>query len=464
ANARAASSMSSKLQRARAQMIGPRTSRATACTDSKSPREAAGKPASMTSTPSSASARATRSVSGRVMLQPGDCSPSRSVVSKISTRSGLAIMGTPSERQVHSPLRTLLVEPGHARPQRRTDLLDLPIDVLTEEPLVVGAAGRVFADPLARELAALHFLEHLAHLVLHALIDDARTAGEIAVLGGLADELMHLGEPTLVQQVDDQLQLVQALVVGNLGLIARLHEGLEALHHELGGAAAQHRLLAEQIRLGLLGKAGLEHPAARAADAVRVGEGACVRLAAGILGDREQTRHAAPLAVLAADQVAGSLGGDKHHVEIRARFDLAEMDVEAVREQQRGAALEALPDALVEILLRQVRHQHGDHVRPGHGEGGLGDLEAVAARFLPAHPALAHTDHDVAAAVLEVQGVSPPLAAVAEDGDARPLEGFLVHVLLRVQPHLTTPRGLMALVAPIKNPAAALSRCGVLVS
>ena len=30
---------------------------------------------------------------GRVMLQPGDCSPSRSVVSKISTRSGLAAMG-----------------------------------------------------------------------------------------------------------------------------------------------------------------------------------------------------------------------------------------------------------------------------------------------------------------------------------------------------------------------------------
>src|SRR5256886_5809697 len=431
--------MSSKLKRAGAQMIGPRTSRATACTDSKSPREAAGKPASMTSTPSSASARATRSFSGRVMLQPGDCSPSRSVVSKISTRSGLAIMGTPSEPQMSSS--TFLVEPGHARPQRRTDLLDLPIDVLTEEPLVVGAAGRVFADPLARELAALHFLEHLAHLVLHALIHDAGSAGEIAVLGGLADELMHLGEPALVQQVDDQLQLVQALVVGDLGLIARLHEGLEALHHELGGAAAQHRLLAEQIRLGLLGEGGLEHSAARAAGAVRIGERAGVRPAARILGDREQTRHPAPLAVLAAHQISGALGGDEHHVEIRARFDLAAMDVEAVREQQRGTALEAFADALVEILLRQVRHQHGDHIRAGHGERGLRDLEAVLAGFLPARPALAHPDHDVAAAVLEVQRVSPPLAAVAENGDARPLESLPVDVFLRIQPHLTTPRG-----------------------
>ena len=45
--------MSSSLQRARPQMIGPWTSRAIACTASKSPGEAMGKPASMTSTPRS---------------------------------------------------------------------------------------------------------------------------------------------------------------------------------------------------------------------------------------------------------------------------------------------------------------------------------------------------------------------------------------------------------------------------
>ncbi len=76
-------------------MIGPCTSRATALTLSQSPREAAGKPASMTSTPSSASARATRSFSGCVMLQPGACSPSRKVVSKIRTRSGLGSCMSP---------------------------------------------------------------------------------------------------------------------------------------------------------------------------------------------------------------------------------------------------------------------------------------------------------------------------------------------------------------------------------
>src|SRR6187431_2354755 len=90
--ARHAVSMSSLVQRARPAMIGPWTSRATRFTDSQSPREAIGKPASMTSTPSSASAFATRSFFACVMLQPGDCSPSRSVVSKMRTRLGSVIL------------------------------------------------------------------------------------------------------------------------------------------------------------------------------------------------------------------------------------------------------------------------------------------------------------------------------------------------------------------------------------
>src|SRR4029077_3619260 len=292
------------------QMIGPSTSRATAATLSKSPREAAGKPASMTSTPSSASARATRSFSGRVMLQPGDCSPSRSVVSKISTRSGLAAMGrfrdcglgegTPRHRgpRQAGSSAALFLQPGHAAAQRRAHLLDRVGDVRAQQLLVVGLASRVLLDPLAGELAVLHLLEDLAHLVLDALVHDARPAREIAVLGGLADELVHLGESALVEQIHDQLQLMQALVVGDLGLVAGLDQGLESLHHQLRGAAAQHRLLAKEVGLGFLGEGGLEYPAARAADAVGIGEGARVRLAARVLGDREQAGDAGALLVL----------------------------------------------------------------------------------------------------------------------------------------------------------------------
>ena len=65
--------------------IPPLVSCAIRRTASKSPGEAAGKPASITSTRSRASWRATSSFSAAVRPAPGACSPSRSVVSKIRT-------------------------------------------------------------------------------------------------------------------------------------------------------------------------------------------------------------------------------------------------------------------------------------------------------------------------------------------------------------------------------------------
>src|SRR5271154_143264 len=82
-----AASMSCLLVRAKPQITGPSTSRAIACTDSKSPGEVIGKPASITSTPNRESWWAISSFSCLFNEIPGDCSPSRKVVSKIFTRS-----------------------------------------------------------------------------------------------------------------------------------------------------------------------------------------------------------------------------------------------------------------------------------------------------------------------------------------------------------------------------------------
>ena len=76
---------SCSMARARPAMREPLTSRAIRATDSKSPFEATGKPASMTSTPMRASWRAISSFSVSFIDAPGACSPSRSVVSKILT-------------------------------------------------------------------------------------------------------------------------------------------------------------------------------------------------------------------------------------------------------------------------------------------------------------------------------------------------------------------------------------------
>jgi hypothetical protein len=55
-------------------------------TASKSPLEAIGKPASITSTPISSRILASSSFSSIDIEAPGDCSPSRMVVSKMMTR------------------------------------------------------------------------------------------------------------------------------------------------------------------------------------------------------------------------------------------------------------------------------------------------------------------------------------------------------------------------------------------
>ena len=94
--ASAALSMSGLCARARLQIVGgsgtgrpstPVTPTASAIvlTARKSSGEAAAKPASMMSTPSRDRVFATSSFSDEVIVAPGDCSPSRRVVSKIRT-------------------------------------------------------------------------------------------------------------------------------------------------------------------------------------------------------------------------------------------------------------------------------------------------------------------------------------------------------------------------------------------
>ena len=61
----------------------------------------------------------------------------------------------------------------------------------------------------------------------------------------------HVAQAALVDQVHDQLDLVDALEVGDFGLIAGGDEGLEAGLDQGRQAAAEHDLLAEEVGLGL---------------------------------------------------------------------------------------------------------------------------------------------------------------------------------------------------------------------
>ena len=127
---------------------------------------------------------------------------------------------------------------------------------------------------------------------------------------------------------------MQALEVGNLRLVASLHQRLEAIHHELGGTTAENSLLTEQIGLGLLGERGLDTAGAKAADALGIRKSQRPCAASGVLLHSHDHRHAATSSVLTTNEMAWALWSNHDDVDIGRWLDVAEADVEAVTENE----------------------------------------------------------------------------------------------------------------------------------
>src|SRR3546814_19480218 len=79
--------------------------------------------------------------------------------------------------------------------------------------------------------------------------------------------------------------------LGHFGGVARLDQRLEPGGDEVGEAAAQHRLLAEQIGFAFLAEVGFADPRPAAADAAGISERDIMRVAAGILIDCDQAQN-----------------------------------------------------------------------------------------------------------------------------------------------------------------------------
>ena len=142
------------------------------------------------------------------------------------------------------------------------------------QPLELGPAGVVLGDPARGERAVLDLREDLLHRRADVVVDDPRAADVVAELGRVADAEAHEVEAAAVHQVDDELELVHRLEVGQLGLVAGLDERLEGHLDQRRRPAAQDRLLAEQVGLGLLGEGRLEDAGAGAAERPGVGQDA----------------------------------------------------------------------------------------------------------------------------------------------------------------------------------------------
>src|SRR5437879_583800 len=186
-------------------------------------------------------------------------------------------------------------QPRHHLAQLPPDLLDRLLLLLRARRVKVRRAVPVFGDPALGVRAVLDVLQDFAHLLAHARVDDPRADGVVAVLGGVAHRVAHVAEAALVDEVDDELHLVHALEVRDLGLVARVDEGLPARLHELADAAAEDDLLAEPVGLDLLLERRLDDAGARRAHALGVRARGLPGLARAALVHRGERRDALTL-------------------------------------------------------------------------------------------------------------------------------------------------------------------------
>src|SRR5690606_20026978 len=224
--------------------------------------------------------------------------------------------------------------------QLAAHLLELGLGVDTAARGDAGCTGGVFQDEALGIFAGLDVAHDVTHGLLGFFGDDARAGHVLAILGVVRDGVVHVGDAALVDQVDDQLEFVQALEVGHFGRVAGVDQSFETRLDQFDRAAAQNGLLAEQVGFGFFAEVGLDDAGAAAAVGHGVGHGQVARLAGNVLMDGDQVGHTAALAVGAANRVARSLGCDHDDVDVGARLDLAVVDVEAVGESQRSAGLQ----------------------------------------------------------------------------------------------------------------------------
>src|SRR6266849_6255366 len=137
----------------------------------------------------------------------------------------------------------------------------------------IRAAFFILCDPGFCETAVADLREDFAHLFPRLLCDNAWYGGIIALLGSIADGVAHVAEAPAVNQVNDELELVEAFEIGDLGLVASFRKRFEARFDQFAHAAAEHGLFAKEVGFGFFGKSGFQNASARAAQSLGVSEG-----------------------------------------------------------------------------------------------------------------------------------------------------------------------------------------------
>ena len=137
--------------------------------------------------------------------------------------------------------------------------------------------------------------------------------------------------------------------------------------------------------------------------------------------------------------MAGAFGRDHQHVEVGARLDQVEMDVEPVREHQRRALLHVGREIVaVDVGLQFVGRQHHHDVGPfGGARRRPCTLMPSASAFLAeAEPARSATAMSLTPLSRMLSAMGMALAAIADDGDFFALDEVEIGITIVIDAHV----------------------------
>ena len=284
---------------------------------------------------------------------------------------------------------------------------------------------------ILRKGSILDVAEDLLHGLLGLFGDDLRAGDVSAVLSSVGYGVPHSAETGLIDQVNDQFHLMDALEVCISRIIASLNQRFEACLHKGGNAAAQNSLLTEQVGLSLCLIGCLKEACARSADRKTVCKRQILCLACVILLYSDQARCALACNVLRTNSVARSLRSDHGDVDIFRRYDAAEMNVEAMREHQHITFFQVRLDIFaVQLRLLLIIDQDHDDISLLCSLCRCVYFEALLLCSLPASGSFIQTDDDLASGISQIQCMSMTLAAVADDCDCLAFQKRKIAVFL----------------------------------
>ena len=136
-----------------------------------------------------------------------------------------------------------------------------------------------------------------------------------------------------MDEINDELEFVEAFEVGKLRRIAGANERIETGANERACSSAKDCLLTKKIGLRLLTKSCLDYARMRATDSLCPGQGGLLRMPAGILMNCNQTGRTAPSKKLATYHWPQAFRRHHDNVHISPGNDSAIMNREAMREE-----------------------------------------------------------------------------------------------------------------------------------